>query len=77
MVSLQAVFHSPPPPNDTNKYAATTAAHSKHIMELLKNKKVLMTKKIIYGRINMDVMSNTDAQLYYIYYKCFLMHITL
>ena len=44
-VSLQTVFYSFLL-DDRKRVTATTAAHSKHIMELLHNRKVLMTNKI-------------------------------
>ena len=69
----QAVFHSFVL-DDREQDIATTAAHIKLIMELLQNRNVLMTKKVIYERIKMDVPINRDAQLHYIFYKCCLMH---
>ena len=40
------------------KYIETTSAHSKHIMGMLHN-----------NIIHIDVLSNTDAQLHYIYHN--------
>ena len=45
-------------------------------MELLYNRKVLTTKKILCGKITMDFLINTYDQLNYIYDQCCLMNIT-
>ena len=62
---------------DIKQRPVTTTTYSKHTMELLQNRKALTTKKVLYGRVHMDVMGNKYGKLHYIYYQCCLMIVVL